>query len=172
MGGSFATSRGLRQGDPLSPSLFILAEDVLSRALNYRLDRKDEYATSVARCPSHLLFADDIILYSCAKRSYITKLMALVEAYTLSSGQRLNPRKCNFYLPVRAHREQVRSVASATGFERGVFPFVYLGVPVGLGKRQVCHFLHIIDRIAERIHGWQSKLLSSAGRLVLIKYIL
>src|SRR4051812_18532921 len=63
IGGYFEASRGLRQGDPLSPSLFILAEDVLSRALNARMVVLDAYSTTIARCPSHLLFADDIILF-------------------------------------------------------------------------------------------------------------
>lgn len=60
---------------------------------------------------------------------------------------------------------------SSTHFDRGSFPFVYLGVPVGPGKRQVAHFLHNIDRIAKRTNGWQVRLLYAAGHLVLIKLL-
>lgn len=172
MGGSFLATRGLRQGDPLSPSLFILAEEVLSRVLNTFLAREDEFTTTIARCPSHLLFADDIILFICAKRRAVMKTMDIIKTYCLSSGRSLNPAKCNFYLPPKAPRERARSVMAATQFQRGNFPFVYLGVPVGPGKHYVRHFQHVIDRISERTNGWQARLLSSADRLVLIKHVL
>lgn len=55
---------------------------------------------------------------------------------------------------------------------QGSFPFTYLGVSVDSVRRWVRHFQHIIDHIAERAKGWQSKLMSDAGRLVLIKHVL
>ena len=72
--GFFGSSRGLRQGDPLSPLLFLLIMEVLSRLL-----KKTEecnlirgfhvgVVNSVGVCISHLLFADDTILFSDASR--------------------------------------------------------------------------------------------------------
>lgn len=61
---------------------------------------------------------------------------------------------------------------TVTDFNRGDFPFVYLGVLVGPEKQQDRHFHHIIDRIAQGTSGWHSKLLSSASRLVLIRHVL
>lgn len=117
MDGYFEASRGLRQGDPLSPSLSILAEDVLSRALNCRLVLEDEYATTIARCPSHLLFADDIILFVRARRTSILRMMEIVDSYAKCSGQRLNDAKCKFFQQPSASLERVRAVKSATHFE-------------------------------------------------------
>lgn len=164
--------RGLRQGDPLSPSLFILAEKVLSHAFLSYLDRIDEFTTTIARCPSHLLFADDIILFVHAKRCSILKMLGVIMAYCSTSGQAFNHSKCKFFLPPNAPREQVYVAKTATTFERGDFLFIYLGVSIGPGRRYVHHFQYIVDRIAEWVNGWHNKLLSSAGRLVLIKHVL
>lgn len=100
------------------------------------------------------------------------KVIGIVKEYCATSGQSLSSSKCQFFLPANAPRQRVHVVKGVTGFARGTFPFVYLGVPVGPGKRQVRHFQHIIDCIVERTNSWQMKLLSSAGRLVLIKHVL
>lgn len=170
--GFFQSSRGLRQGDPLSPALFILAQDVLSRSLNSDIGVEDGFLTTKARCPSHLMFADDIILFSNVKRRSIMKFMWILKRYQRNSGQLLNASKCKFFLPGAAHRSRIRVVARATGFAQGCFPFRYLGVPVGPGKRRVAHFRPIIEKIMNKVQGWQAQLLSPAGRLVLIKHVL
>lgn len=99
LGNNFVATRGLWQGDPLSPSLFILVEEVLSRGLYTHLDRVDAFTTTLAQCPSHLLFADDFILFVCTKKRSIMKMMGVIKAYCLTSGQALNPSKCKFFLP-------------------------------------------------------------------------
>lgn len=170
--GYFTASRGLRQGDPLSPSLFILAQDVLSRALINSIKKEDCYVTTRALCPSHLMFADDIMLFANAKRKSIAKFMKVLEGYQNCSGQKLQLSKCKFYLPASAPRERVRSVRDTTNFSRGVFPLTYLGVPIGPGKRLTSHFQPLIDRIQSKAQGWQANLLSDGGRLVLIRHVL
>ena len=64
--GFFQSSRGLRQGDPLSPALFIIAVEVLSRSLNELMGNPKFDPFSVAQgCPTltHLAYADDIIIF-------------------------------------------------------------------------------------------------------------
>lgn len=135
-------------------------------------DYRDEFLTTIARCPTHLLFADDIILFLSAKRHVLLRVLELIAQYAASSGQCMNLSKCKFFLPNNAPRSHVRVVAAATQFDKGVFSFVYLGVPVGPGKRQACHFQHIIDHIADHTRSWKSKLLSVVDWLVLIKHVL
>lgn len=162
----------MRQGDPISPSLFILAEDVLSCALNNKVLSGDRFSTTIAECPTHLHFANDIIVFSSAKKSAITRLFAILAEYTMASGQMMCNEKCKFFLPSNALASRIRVVKSTTGFERGEFPFIYHGVLIGPGKRSVRHFQHIIERISERTKSWHSKLRSSVGQLVLIKHVL
>lgn len=147
--GFLASSHGLRQGGPLSPSLFVLAEDVLSRALNARILPHNRFTTTVAKCSTHLLFADDIIIFSSAKRSAIIKLLAIIVDYTSALGQALSHKKCCFFLPNSALVARIRVVKAATAFDCGYLPFIYLGVPIGPRKRCVRHFQHLIDCICD-----------------------
>lgn len=119
------------RGSALS-QLFVLADDVLSRVLNSRLAWSDEFSTTIARCPSHLLFADDIILFICAKKRSIVKVLGILKEYALILEP--NPSKCNYFLPLNASLARVPVVGPATHFDWGSFPFIYHGVPVGLGK--------------------------------------
>ncbi|XP_058099758.1 uncharacterized protein LOC131244120 [Magnolia sinica] len=62
----FKSSRGLRQGDPLSPSLFIVAAEALSRGLKFMGEQDSRTAFKLRRgCPtvSHLLYADDTLFF-------------------------------------------------------------------------------------------------------------
>lgn len=129
---------GSSSGGPPSPSLFILVEDVLSHALNAKVLMRDRFFTTLAMCPTYLMFADDIILFSCAKRRAILSFMTVSGDYIKSLWQQLmNHAKCNFFLPSNALEPQVRVVKAATNFNHEKSPFIYLGVLVDLGKRLV-----------------------------------
>ena len=74
LAGFFGSSRGLRQGDPLSPLLFLLVMEVLSRILKKTKNSSllcgfhVGPVNSIRVCISHLLFVDDTILFCDASR--------------------------------------------------------------------------------------------------------
>lgn len=86
----------MRQGDPLSPLLFCLAEDVLSRSISKLVEEgKLELikASRFSNIPSHSLYADDIMVYCKGKQSCLLALKDTFTRYALASGQMNNVNK-------------------------------------------------------------------------------
>ena len=82
--------RGLRQGDPLSPYLFILVAEVLSRMINKHLQLKDLKGIKLSfSCPelSHIFFADDALLFMNADEENCRKLAYILKLYCAASGK-------------------------------------------------------------------------------------
>ncbi|KAM2399421.1 hypothetical protein TB1_035287 [Malus domestica] len=99
--GFFPCSRGVRQGDPLSPILFCLAEEVFSRGLTKMVedDLIDTFSVPMGIAPpSHVLFADDIMVFMRGTKRSMRNLMRFVEEYSLNSGQCINKLKSLVFL--------------------------------------------------------------------------
>jgi hypothetical protein len=95
---SFAPSRGLRQGDPLSPLLFLFVADGLSALLKKGMDSNLVEPVKVCRrAPevSHLLFADDTLLFFKASPQQSQNVSEIIDAYAAATGQLINRAKCS-----------------------------------------------------------------------------
>jgi hypothetical protein len=92
----YKSTRSLKQGVPLSSILFILVEEVLSYGLtSLRLDKKIGKFTlqnGISR-PSHMLFANDTIIYTNGRKGSLENLLSFLEKYQDASRQRINKRK-------------------------------------------------------------------------------
>ena len=99
---SFKPSRGLRQGDPLLPYLFILGQEVLSRLIEHEVKLKKVVSikTSISS-PTilHVMYADDVVLFSKALSKDATSLVKTLEKYCRWSGQSINRNKSGFISP-------------------------------------------------------------------------
>lgn len=123
--GFFKNSRGLRQGDPLSPALFILAEEVLSRGLKYifssglvEYNRGGRNFLPV----SHLLFADDTLIFLNGKKSSVQRLFLFLERYEKASGQAINRGKSSFFGPKNLSPNRNNMITTISGIPRKQFP--------------------------------------------------
>lgn len=92
--------RGLRQGDPLSPYLFLLVKDVLSKLIHREVNGGNLAGLHINRnCPtlSHIFFADDAMLFLKAELKGCRVIMDVLEEYGTASGQMINYEKSGVF---------------------------------------------------------------------------
>ncbi|XP_027156511.1 uncharacterized protein LOC113757398 [Coffea eugenioides] len=173
--GFFKSSRGVRQGDPLSPALFVIGAEVLSRGLNSLAAQSRFLGFMVPRgCPpvTHLAFADDVLVFANGSSSSLKDIMRVLKMYQLASGQLVSVQKSGYLVHPSVSPARRRVVERITGFSRQHFSVRYLGFPLYIGKCKSLYFGEVCYAISTRILSWRSKLLSPGGRLVLIKHVL
>ena len=91
----FHAERGLRQGCPLSPLLFLLVAEGLSRAL--RVARVEGRFIGIQMAPNlnitHLLFVDDVLIFCSGTRGDSKVLMEILYLFSKATGMEINARK-------------------------------------------------------------------------------
>lgn len=171
--GFFKSSRGLKQGDPLSPYLFILLVEALGRCLKEQAISGNTFALPRGSIGvTHLMFADDLVVLTRATRKSLTKLFSLLDQYEGASGQKINRQKSSFHISKRCSLHHKHWIRSMTGLHEGQAPFRYLGCYLYKGRRKIDYFQHLLLSIHQRISGWMGRFLSPGGRLILIKHVL
>ncbi|KAL9687478.1 hypothetical protein QQ045_031881 [Rhodiola kirilowii] len=167
--------RGLRQGDPLSPYLFLLCAEWLSLKISREVHSQRLKGVKVchgAPVISHLFFADDCIFFMKATLQNAGRLKAVMERYESISGQRINLAKSEIVFS--------RNVAEAVKF-RIVDTFrvqvvgahsKYLGLPITFSHNKTEVFKNIVDSTWKRVIGWRETHLSAAGKEIMVKSVL
>ncbi|KAL0367292.1 UNVERIFIED_CONTAM: hypothetical protein Sradi_3619300 [Sesamum radiatum] len=167
-------ARGLRQGDPMSPYLFVLAMEVLTLILNQFIDQDGGF-TYHWRCEDlrlfQLGFADDLLLFSKADLSSIHLFKRGLLEFAELSGLQVNTQKSHIILSRSAavYRDMLLPIL---GYQEGHLPLRYLGLPLLASRLTIADCKPILQKIDDRIRGWDGIMLSFTGRLQLIKSVL
>lgn len=172
LGGYFKGSRGLRQGDPLSPYLFVLAMEILSQLLN-----KDFLGGRVGLHPAasdplviHLAFADDIIVFFDGEYGSLSHISATLDSFSTWSGFTTNRSKIELctagMTPIEAEN------LSSSGFSLGSLPVRYLGLSLMNRKLRISDYRPPLDQLKWRFSSWSSRALSYAGRKQLLSSVI
>ncbi|RAL43260.1 hypothetical protein DM860_015150 [Cuscuta australis] len=122
--------------------------------------------------PSHLIYVDDIIIFSRGDNRNLLKLKVTLDIYLKATGQEINLNKSRFYTSKHTTSSQNQHMEKALGIKRGNLPFTYLGAPICKGILRKEHCKDILGHFEKLIHSWYSKTLNQMGRLILIKHVL
>jgi len=167
--------RGIRQGDPLSPYLFILCSEVLSSLCNKAQVHGSLTGLRVARGSprvNHLLFADDTMFFCRSDLRSCGKLQEILQKYERASGQQISKEKSAITFSSRTQQEIKDQAKRILGIQKEGGQGKYLGLPELFGRKKKDLFSLIIDRIKQRALSWSSRFLSSAGKMTLLKSVL
>nr|XP_023927486.1 uncharacterized protein LOC112038880 [Quercus suber] len=168
-------SRGLRQGDPLSPYLFLLCTEGLHGLISKAATSGDIRGISICRNGprlTHLFFADDSLIFCRASVQDCTHIQNLLAIYGEASGQQLNREKTTLFFSKNTDSEIQDSIKDLLGVPEIKQYDKYFGLPSFVGRRKKASLAYIKDRIWTKLQGWKQKLLSQAGREVLLKAVI
>lgn len=152
--GFFKGGRGLPQGDPILPYLFILVEEILTRMIKKQVELGkivSFYHPRGTPIISHMLYTDDIVLFSNESNASLRTIMNVLKTYEDWSRQVVNKSKSSiFFLKHNSLSRQPRLIRN-TGFTKGCFSFSYLGVPIVTGRLLNVHFEGMLNKIHSRL---------------------
>ena len=173
--GNIKPSRGLHQGDPLSPYLFVMCAMGLQSLLQQA--KMDGSIRGVAICRnghrvSHLFFADDSMLFCHATEGECQKVLDILAIYERGLGQKINQEKTNIFFSTNTPQEVQSQIQHLLGVPAIRQYETYLGLPALVGRAKKRSFIYLKERVWKKLQGWKEKLLSQAGREVLIKSVI
>lgn len=167
-------TRRIKQGDPLSPYLFLLCAEGLSAMLKRAEEQRKIQGILSCRGGihvSHLLFADDCLLFCQAKVEECKNLLNLLHSYEVASGQAINRGKTTLFFSKNTRANIKQSIQSMLGAQVFHDYEQYLGLPMIVGKSKTSTFKGVREKIAKKVIGWKERLISKAGREIFIKTV-
>jgi hypothetical protein len=167
-------TRGIRQGDPLSPYVFLLCAEGLSAL--FQQASALGHLKGIQSCRggpwvSHLFFADDSLLFGQANIFECSKILEILNLYEGNSGQKINREKTAIYFSSNTSQATRQLILEFWGSQGASNFDKYLGLPAMIGRSKKSIFNGLKERIVQRLQGWKEIFLSKAGHEVLIKAI-
>ncbi|KAA3453051.1 Retrovirus-related Pol polyprotein LINE-1 [Gossypium australe] len=171
----FKPNRGIRQGCPLSPYLFVLCMEWLGHSIHSGIEvgTWDPIRLSRSGPPiSHLFFADDLVIFCKAQIDQARLLKSILSLFCETSGHKISTRKSNIFYSNNTEVETLNQISQLFGFQEVQNLGKYLGVPL-LHDRVTKNTLNfIVDKIRRNLNSWDARKLSFAGRIMLAQSVL
>ncbi|CAA3017425.1 Hypothetical predicted protein [Olea europaea subsp. europaea] len=170
--GLFKGRKGLRQGDPLYPFLFVLCLEYFSRMVKGATENNEfNFHPKCALLKiTHLAFADDLMLFAKGDTT-VSILMDCLTNFGNMLGLRMNIDESNLYI-VGVHAEDMEMIHGIVKIPKGSMPFRYLGIPLATERLKISTYDTFLDKITAHIGAWSRVSLSYAGKLELVKAVI
>lgn len=152
--------RGIRQGDPISPYIYILCAEGLSSIL-----RRNEEAGLLHGCGitrgappiSHLLFTDDCYFFFKENGSEASVMKRILNRYEDISGQVINYIKSAVMFSPNTTTACRKDVCEHVGVNELLKHGTYLGMPMIVGRNKSETFSFLLEKVQQKLHRWQNQ---------------
>jgi hypothetical protein len=164
--------RGLRQGDPLSPLLFVIATDILAELLAMA-DRVGALKSNRFLQPKNRvsMYADDIVIFTEADEDELVAVKSLLHCFGEASGLLTNYAK-SAIIPIHCGHIDISSLSAILQCTVKSFPCTYLGLPLSDQRLRKGDMQPALDRLSGKVKGWNKGNFSLEARLLLVKHVL
>eukprot|EP00253_Pinus_taeda_P027881 PITA_27881 len=171
---TFTPSRGIKQGDPLSPFLFVILMEGLSHLIHKAKEEgsiRGLHPLHSSPATTHQQFVDDTLLHGTPTVKEALAYKSILTLFNKASGMEINHTKSKIFF-FNTHLEIQKHLTSILGFKRSTLPSKYLGAPLTSKPWQKHHWESTLAKLENKCRHWTHRALNFAGRLVLTKAIL
>jgi hypothetical protein len=171
----FSPTRELRQGDPLSPYLFVMCMEKLACLFNKKVSDKTWLPIHVSKggpSISHLLFADDVLLFTKATKAQMRMLVSVLIAFCSASGLKVNFDKSRVMCSNNVSRRVKHDLSQISNIKFASNLGMYPGFRLIHGRVKKVDLNFIMESIQSKLAAWKGRLLNKAGRVTLAKLVL
>ncbi|KAL8158478.1 hypothetical protein V2J09_000015 [Rumex salicifolius] len=165
----FTPTRGIRQGDPISPYIFILCIERLSHLIINSVKKGEWRPISLNRGGprlSHMFFVDDIILFAEASIAHLRIILHILNIICQAKFE------SKLFVSKNVGQDLKARLQAISGFTVSEELGVYLGMPILNQNITKADFRPLLDKFSAKLSGWKMKSLSLAGRITLTKFVL
>lgn len=173
--GFFRPQRGIRQGDPISPYMFVICMDKLTHLIVEEITNKKWKGVNLGNqgiMMSQLMFANDLLISGEATESQMIYMMERLKKFCRMSGHDISHERTSILFSNNVNRSIQNKLQHISKFRITKRFGRYLGVPLSGKKLKKNDFQYIVDQVATRLNGWKKNSLALVGRITLAKSVI
>ncbi|XP_058752825.1 uncharacterized protein LOC131626023 [Vicia villosa] len=154
----FGVEKGLRQGDPISPFLFVIAVEGLKLLINKAVDSGGYAGCNVkGRCFMDILqFSDDMLLVGDGSWNHIRAIKVVLKRFDLVSGLAINFHKSK-RIRINIKDSHMEFPENYFGCKKESKEFIFLGIPIGSNPRKFHCWSSLVEKMRRRLSSWNGR---------------